>query len=151
MRSVLKPLPLDASKETRGRVLIVGGSSRYPGAILLAGRAAARSGAGVVTLAAGRSVAEMIAGQDPNLTLFPLAEAQPGLIATGAAAQLSTLLADKIRALLVGPGLAHATGTDEFVVAVRVACGIGGARRITNQSEGVDEYVVLVGVVCLHR
>jgi hydroxyethylthiazole kinase-like uncharacterized protein yjeF len=118
VRSVLKPLPLDASKETRGRVLIVGGSNRYPGAILLAGRAAARSGAGVVTLAAGRSVTEMIAGQDPNLTFFPLAEAQPGLIATGAAAQLSTLLADKIRALLVGPGLAHAAGTDEFVVAV---------------------------------
>ena len=102
----------------RGRVLVVGGSHRYPGAILLAGRAAARSGAGVVTIAAGRSIVEMVAGQDPNLTFFPLAEVQPGLIATGAAAQLSTLLSDKIRALLVGPGLAHAAGTDEFVVAV---------------------------------
>ena len=99
-------------------MLVVGGSHRYPGAILLAGRAAARSGAGVVTIAAGRSIVEMVAGQDPNLTFFPLAEVQPGLIATGAAAQLSTLLSDKIRALLVGPGLAHAAGTDEFVVAV---------------------------------
>ncbi|TME38758.1 MAG: NAD(P)H-hydrate dehydratase [Chloroflexi bacterium] len=118
VRSVLRPLPPDASKEVRGRVLVVGGSHRYPGAILLAGRAAARSGAGVVTIAAGRSIVEMVAGQDPNLTFFPLAEVQPGLIATGAAAQLSTLLSDKIRALLVGPGLAHAAGTDEFVVAV---------------------------------
>ncbi len=102
----------------RGRVLIVGGSQRYPGAMLLAGRAAARCGAGVVTVASARSVVEMIAGRDPNITYFPLAEAQPGVVATGAAAQLSPLLGDKIRALLVGPGLAHAPGTDDFVVAV---------------------------------
>jgi len=39
-------------------------------------------------------------------------------VATGAAAQLSPLLAEKIRAVLVGPGLAHAPGTDDFVIAV---------------------------------
>lgn len=118
MRSVLRPLPPDAGKEARGRVLIVGGSHRYPGAMLIASRAAARCGAGVVTVAAARSVVEMIAGRDPNITFFPLAEAQPGVVATGAAAQLSALLAEKIRSLLVGPGLAHAAGTDDFVVAV---------------------------------
>jgi NAD(P)H-hydrate epimerase len=115
---VLRPLPPDAGKEARGRVLVVGGSQRYPGAPLIACRAAARCGAGVVTLAAGRSIVEMIGGQDPNITFFPLAEAQPGLVATGAAAQMSTILGEKIRALLIGPGLAHATGTDEFVIAV---------------------------------
>jgi len=99
-------------------VLIVGGSQRYPGALLLASRAAARCGAGVVTVAAARSVIEMIAGRDPNITFFPLAEAQPGIVATGAAAQITPLLADKIRALLIGPGLAHAAGTDDFVLAV---------------------------------
>jgi hydroxyethylthiazole kinase-like uncharacterized protein yjeF len=96
----------------------VGGSQRYPGAVLLASRAAARCGAGVVTVAAARSVIEMIAGHDPNITFFPLAEAQPGVVATGAAAQVTPLLADKIRALLIGPGLAHAAGTDDFVVAL---------------------------------
>jgi NAD(P)H-hydrate epimerase len=115
---VLRPLPPDAGKEARGRVVIVGGSHRYPGAPLIACRAAARCGAGVVTLAAGRSIVEMIGGQDPNITFFPLAESQPGLVATGAAAQISTILGEKIRSLLIGPGLAHATGTDEFVIAV---------------------------------
>jgi NAD(P)H-hydrate epimerase len=114
----LRPLPPDAGKEARGRVLIVGGSPRYPGAMLLAARAAARCGAGVVTVAAARSVVEMIAGRDPNITFFPLAEAQPGVVATGAAAQLSPILGERIRSLLVGPGLAHAPGTDDFVVAV---------------------------------
>lgn len=118
MRSVLRPLPSDAGKEARGRVLVVGGSHRFPGAPLLACRAAARCGAGVVTLAAGRSIVEMIGGQDPNITFFPLAESQPGLVATGAAAQMSTIVGEKIRAMLIGPGLAHATGTDEFVIAV---------------------------------
>ena len=99
-------------------MLVVGGSLRYPGAPLLASRAVARCGAGVVTLAAARSVVEMLGGQDPNITFFPLAEAQPGVIATGAAAQLSQVLAEKIRALLIGPGLAHAAGTDDFAIAV---------------------------------
>ncbi|HEY8732368.1 MAG TPA: NAD(P)H-hydrate dehydratase [Candidatus Limnocylindria bacterium] len=118
MRAVLKPLAPDAGKEQRGRVLVVGGSTRYPGAVVLAARAAARCGAGVVTVASARSVIESISGGDPNLTFFPLAEAQPGLVATASAAQLTTVLAEKVKALLVGPGLAHATGTDEFVAAL---------------------------------
>jgi len=97
---------------------VVGGSSRYPGALLIACRAASRCGAGVVTAAAARSVCEAIAGIDPNVTLFPLAEAQPGAVAVGAAAQLSQFLGERIRALVIGPGLAHSTSTDEFVLAV---------------------------------
>jgi len=125
VRAALKPLPKDAGKEARGRVLIVGGSLRYPGATLLASRAALRCGAGVVTIAAARSVVEAIAGEDPNVTFFPLAEAQPGVVATSAAAQLSTVTNERTRVLLVGPGLAHAPGTDDFVIAtLRNARGI---------------------------
>lgn len=115
---MLRPLPADAGKETRGRVLIIGGSLRYPGALLIAGRAAARCGAGVVALAAAHSVVEHLAGRDPNLVFYPLAEAAPGVVTVAAAAQVSTALREKIRALLIGPGLAHATGTDDFVAAV---------------------------------
>ena len=115
---MLKPLEAEAGKEQRGRVLVVGGSMRYPGAIILAARAAARCGAGVVTVASGRSVVDAIAGSDPNLTFFALAEAQPGVVATASAAQLTPVIAEKVKALLVGPGLAHAPGTDEFVGAL---------------------------------
>jgi hydroxyethylthiazole kinase-like uncharacterized protein yjeF len=122
---VLKPLAPDAGKEQRGRVLVAGGSTRYPGAIVLAARAAARCGAGVVTVASARSVIDSIAGSDPDLTFFTLAEAQPGVVATASAAQLTPVLGEKVRALLIGPGLAHAPGTDEFVAAVlRNARGI---------------------------
>lgn len=118
MRQFLKPLPPDAGKEQRGRVLVAGGSSRYPGALVLAAMAAARCGAGVVTVASARSVTDTIAAGHPDLTFFPLAEAQAGIVATAAAAQLAQLLAEKIRALLIGPGLSHAPGTDDFVGAV---------------------------------
>jgi NAD(P)H-hydrate epimerase len=94
---------------------VVGGSLRYPGAMLLASRAALRCGAGVVTVAAARSVIDVIAGQDPNVTFFPLAEGQSGVVATAAAAQVQSAVSDKTRALLLGPGLAHAAGTDDFV------------------------------------
>ena len=99
-------------------MLVVGGSTRYPGAIVLAARAAARCGAGVVTVASARSVVESISGSDPNLTFFPLAEAQPGVVATASAAQLTQVLGEKVRAMLIGPGLAHAPGVDEFVAAM---------------------------------
>lgn len=118
MRAVLKPLDPTAGKEQRGRVLVVGGSLRYPGAIVLAARSAARCGAGVVTVATARSVVEAIAGSDPNLTFFALAEAQPGVVATASAAQLTTVLGEKVKGMVVGPGLAHAAGTDEFVAAL---------------------------------
>jgi len=107
-------------------VLIIGGSLRYPGAALLASRAALRCGAGVVTIAAARTVVEAIAGEDPNVTLFPLAEAQAGVVAASAAAQVSTITNERTRALLVGPGLAHAPGTDDFVIAT-----LRNARSIT--------------------
>jgi NAD(P)H-hydrate epimerase len=106
-------------------VLIVGGSLRYPGAALLASRAALRCGAGVVTIAAARSVVEAIAGADPNVTLFPLAEAQAGVVSAAAAAQVSTITTERTRVLLIGPGLAHAPGTDDFVIAT-----LGNARSI---------------------
>lgn len=118
MGAVLRALPDDANKDSRGRVLVVGGSSRYPGALLLACRAAARCGAGVVTAATPHTVSDAILGLDPNITHLPLAEAQPGVLAVGAAAQVAKHLGERIRALLIGPGLAHGTGTDELVLAV---------------------------------
>ena len=118
VRAVLRPLAPGAGKDLRGRVVVVGGSLRYPGAVVIAARAALRCGAGVVTVASGRSVIDALGGADPNLTFFALAEGQPGAVAVGAAAQLVTLLGERIRALLVGPGLAHGATTDEFVAAV---------------------------------
>src|SRR5207245_629168 len=86
--------------------------------VTLHGRDEARRQALGLSARPARSVVEAIAGEDPNVTFFPLAEAQPGVIATGAAAQLTSGATEKTKALLLGPGLAHAPGTDDFVGAV---------------------------------
>lgn len=118
VRAFLRPLAPDAGKDARGRVVVVGGSLRFPGATMIACRAALRCGAGLVTAATARSVSEATLGQDPNVTHLPLAETQPGVVALGAAAQVAQFLSERIRGLLLGPGLGHGTGTDEFVLAV---------------------------------
>ena len=58
--AVLREWPLPApgtGKESRGRTLVVGGSDRTPGAVLLAAEAALRCGAGKLQVATAASVA----------------------------------------------------------------------------------------------
>ena len=52
------PLPPPGdSKNARGRVVVIGGSERSPGAVMLAGIAALRVGAGRLTIVAPGSIA----------------------------------------------------------------------------------------------
>jgi len=56
------PLPPTGSgKLERGTVLVIGGSRKTPGAVLLAGTAALRAGAGRLTLAVAESTAVALA------------------------------------------------------------------------------------------
>ncbi len=50
MAGLLPRVPADSNKYTRGSVLVIGGSSRYTGAPILAAMAAARSGAGYTSV-----------------------------------------------------------------------------------------------------
>ncbi len=101
------PLP-DWSEEThkadRGKLLIIGGSRRIPGAMILAARAALRTGCGSVRVAAPQSVALAIGIAVPELMVIPLPETKAGTIALEA----STLLAEQwssCDAVVIGPGL----------------------------------------------
>jgi hydroxyethylthiazole kinase-like uncharacterized protein yjeF len=114
------PLPAPASegdKEERGHVLILGGSREMPGAIILAATAALRAGAGKLTIATGRSVAQLVALAIPESRVIGLAETEAGGFATGALEALA-LLAGKIGAILVGPGMQDETATARLVHAL---------------------------------
>ena len=63
--------------------MVVAGSPHYIGAIALAGEAACRSGAGLVTIATTRRLIEMVAGRLREPTWQPLADAD-GAIAEAA-------------------------------------------------------------------
>ncbi|MCS6842491.1 MAG: NAD(P)H-hydrate epimerase [Roseiflexus sp.] len=111
-RSLLPLRPPDAHKGTFGKVLVVAGSVNYPGAAALASAGAARVGAGLVTLAVGRSQ-WYGPGRIPEVTLHPLPEAEWGTLGDAAADELLTILGN-YQALLVGPGLGREKATRVF-------------------------------------
>ncbi|MCK9496698.1 MAG: NAD(P)H-hydrate dehydratase, partial [Dehalococcoidia bacterium] len=114
LRPGLPQRPDDSNKGTFGRAVIAGGSRRYPGAVRLAAEAAARSGCGIVTLAAPESVQPLLMGL-PDPTHEPLPDSDGHLAAEGARTLLRALHTSTARALLVGPGLGLTDGTRAFV------------------------------------
>jgi ADP-dependent NAD(P)H-hydrate dehydratase len=95
---------LDADKEERGHVLILGGSREMPGAVILAATAALRAGAGKLTVATGKSVAQLVALAIPESRVLGLAENEAGGFTVEAVPALDPL-ADRINAILIGPGM----------------------------------------------
>lgn len=99
------PLPEPGSdKEARGRVLVVGGSQQTPGAVLLAGEAALRVGAGKLQVATAGSAAAPLAVALPEAAVLPLPERGDGVIEADAANRVVEA-ARGASAVLVGPGL----------------------------------------------
>jgi hydroxyethylthiazole kinase-like uncharacterized protein yjeF len=100
----LPPRPATAHKGDFGRLLVVAGSTEYPGAAILSALGAMRAGAGLVRVAVAESVAGRIAGVVPELTWMVLDEEAPGLIAPSGWRRLTTA-ASSYDATVVGPGL----------------------------------------------
>lgn len=105
------------SKYARGSVLVVGGARKSPGAVLLAGTAALRVGAGRLTLAVADSVAPALAVAVPESGVIGLAETASGSVAGNTAEPLADELgtADVV---LVGPGLDDAQQTAALLDAI---------------------------------
>ncbi len=104
----------DAQKYSAGMALVVAGSGPYPGAARLAATAAARAGAGYVRLATGEDAAAVLAGHLVEIPVTPLPLAHDGLDPAGTLAALADALA-RAKALVVGPGLGRAPGTQRTV------------------------------------
>ncbi len=120
----------DGDKEARGHVLILGGSREMPGAVILAATAALRAGAGKLTIATGASVAQLVALALPEARVIGLAETEQGGFTEEAVAKLDPL-ADKVNAILIGPGM-----QDEAATALLV-------RALLPRLDGSDVSVVL--------
>ena len=105
--------PLDSHKGTYGTALIVAGSVNYTGAAVLAGEAAYRAGAGLVTLAIPSSLHSALAHQLPEATWILLPH-EMGNISEGAADPLAKKL-ERATAMLIGPGLGTQDTTKLFV------------------------------------
>jgi len=106
-----------ADKKARGRIIVVGGSRRSPGAVLLAGEAALRVGAGRLGLAVPGSVEAQLGVVMPEAAVLTLP--------ARADAPLAGTLRGEVEAadaVLVGPGFDDA---DETLGTLRAVAEVG--------------------------
>ena len=107
-RALFAPRSRTAHKGHHGHVLVLGGAPGYAGAARMAAEAAARVGAGLVTLATHPSHAAASAAQRPEIMCHGVADA----------ADLAPLLA-RATVVAVGPGLAQGDWSRRLWAAVR--------------------------------
>lgn len=105
--------PADAHKGTFGTAFIAAGSLNYTGAALLAGKAAARIGVGLVTMAIPAPLHTALAGHFPEATWILLPH-EMGVVSSAAADVLAKNM-ERASVLLFGPGLGLEETTREFI------------------------------------
>ncbi|MEV0429002.1 NAD(P)H-hydrate dehydratase [Micromonospora sp. NPDC049836] len=125
LRDWTLPVPT-GGKEARGTVLVVGGSRFTPGAVLLAGVAALRAGAGVLQLAAAESTAAALSIQVPEALVVGLPETGDGAVRGDPGDLLDGLVAEA-DVVTVGPGLKDIDATGGLLHLV-----LGAARPETS-------------------
>lgn len=107
-------LPASIDKYSRGSVLVVAGSASYPGAAMMAAKAAARAGAGYVAVAAPDACANLIRMALPSIPVHAIPSDSRG--AFGAAARMIVCeLAQKYDCVLCGPGMTTGAGCMQVV------------------------------------
>lgn len=146
---VMEPPSSAVDKYSRGSVLVVGGSSRYPGAAIMAAKAAARAGAGYVTLAVPASVAGIAQSHLAEVPVVALPADADGNFALPAR-DLVAKLSEKRDVALVGPGM-RVNGATVGIVSTLLECeaplvidadGLNCLARLT--SEKLDDFPELL-------
>jgi len=121
------PLPDPAGgKDSRGTVLVVGGARYTPGAVLLAGVAALRAGAGRLQLAVTETTASALSIAVPEAKVVGLPETDHGAVAGRGTGHLLEL-AGAADVIAVGPGLDDIDQTTDLLRRVLDAAGQGTA------------------------
>jgi NAD(P)H-hydrate epimerase len=107
--------PLYSHKGDYGHVLLLGGSWGKTGAAIMAGRAALRAGAGLVTLGIPRSLAATLQGRVTEEMTLPLPDTPQGGISPEARETVLEFLDRRARVLALGPGMGTEDETASLV------------------------------------
>ncbi|MCU1360063.1 MAG: YjeF-related protein [Ilumatobacteraceae bacterium] len=105
LRSWPLPIDEDGDKFSRGTVLVIGGSPTTPGAVILAGMAALRMGAGRLQIATATAIAPAVAVAVPEALVLPCEVDCAGAFSEPDQAELGALI-DGADAVLIGSGMA---------------------------------------------
>jgi NAD(P)H-hydrate epimerase len=110
LRSLIPPRGFDTHKGQCGRVAVVAGSQKYPGAARLCSTAAVKAGAGLVTLFVPPDIAPVLSSSViPEVMVSPVAD-------------LREILHQKFDAVAIGPGIGRER--DEMVRAFIAECPV---------------------------
>lgn len=108
--SVLPRRAAGAHKWSVGGVVVVAGSPPFAGAAALCCAGAGRSGAGIVSAALPRSIAPVVVGLVPEVTVVILPEGESNSVAIRAAEAIGERLS-RSAAMVIGPGLGNDAAT----------------------------------------
>jgi NAD(P)H-hydrate epimerase len=123
-----------------GTVLVVAGSAGMSGAAFLAGKAALRAGAGLVTVACPQSVSEILELKTTCVMTRGLPETASGSLSEDALEPLLEASAGK-SAIAVGPGLSRHPQTVELVRRYLAALALEGNPPVVLDADGLNSYV----------
>lgn len=139
------PLPQHHhNKFSRGRLLVFAGSSLFTGAAILTAHAAARSGAGYVTVATPAPVVPVLQTHLVTTPVVGLPVSRDGQLSPKALPVIRDL-SDHVDAVVVGPGLGNAPSTvqlvRDFVALLSDANAAGGrARPLLLDADGLNAF-----------
>jgi ADP-dependent NAD(P)H-hydrate dehydratase len=106
-----------SDKQDRGIAMVVGGAVEVPGALLLAGVAALRAGAGKLQLAGPRGAATALGVALPEARVFLLPETPDGFLDRKAGVRVAEC-AGEASAVLIGPGMLNEDAIRSFMEAL---------------------------------
>ena len=137
-KALLPDRPANAHKGTFGRVLVIAGSARYPGAAVLAARGAYRAGAGLVTIATPQSIASHMVAAVPEATLLPLPEYDDGVISGFAAWETVRDELESVDAIVIGCGFGRHDHSGKFVREFLVSPEVGAVNGVVVDADGLN-------------
>jgi len=119
---LLRSMPMpglgdNPDKDSRGRVLIIGGGPEVPGAAVLAGVAALRAGAGKLQMAATAAYAQVLTSAIPEARVIQVPAARNGEIGKSAVNALTGLVA-RADGVVIGPGMMNDEAASQLAAAL---------------------------------
>jgi len=143
--------PADAHKGTFGSVMVVAGSPRYTGAAYLACTGSMRVGAGLTTLACGKSIHPILAGRLAEAT-FEVLDDKDGELSAQEAGVVARAVDGRYESALIGPGLGQSGYVQAFVKALLPGLGAGteepgarGLRAVVIDADGLNNLAKIEG------
>ena len=111
--SLIKPRDPHRHKGNFGRVLLIAGSSNFPGAAALSTAAALRSSVGIAELMTTERVIKTVLSRIPEAIVCPMRETRQGKIKFDRVKLLKSL--ERASAVVIGPGMGTGRDTERFV------------------------------------